>query len=379
VSASVAQVMVRAEQWARALGSPTIDPDHVGLALAEVDAPTVEAAGVDPLAWVAQTMLWLGYQRGAVGVPPPPPCRTGTVSPAPATVALLDAAREEADRNGQEMEVRHILVALLRVDESTAATHARELGATAAAARRVFGLMPYRRPLAEGIGPDAAPRPSRPRLVLLSGGLLVKALPAALAEAQRLHGTDIRRVGVVGAANPLGGESTARRLRTAGVDAIDLEVDSRRAANASSIPPDIDAVYLPGGDPARGYDALWATRFYGSLVEFAEDGGVVMGQSAGATIWGAGHASWFVSEGDLEPIPMFGWLPHVVVAHHRADGRRLTTAQRLFPGTPILALAHEGAVVVDGDVVRALVDGEVPTIIADSGGEVAVHRPGGAS
>lgn len=354
--------MDAAQSWAIALGSWRVEPDHVGLALCDTEPSLVRALGLEPRVWLGQTIMWLGYQRGAAAMQPRGP--TATVEASAGLNDLLAATQWEADRNGNEPDARHLVVALLRIDESTASTHARQLGANAAAARRALGLRAFRRPLAAGHERRSARVPLDPSLVLLSGGAMTDALPAAVEAAKSMVGVSSLRVGVIGATNPHGGERTAQRLRSLGVDATDLRVNDRDQADKAKLDETLHAVYFPGGDPARGYDALWATRLYFDLVAFAEAGGVVMGHSAGATIWGSGHSSWFVSEGDLEPLPMFGWLGNtVVVAHHLDDRQRLQTARTLFPGQQLLALGHEGAVAIEHGTVREIAPGETSTLL----------------
>ncbi len=82
----------------------------------------------------------------------------------------------------------------------------------------------------------------------------------------------------------------------------------------------------------------------------ANSGGIAMGHSAGAVIWGAATLSSFASEDEPEPMPMLNWLVStVVVPHHRLhpDDQRLRAAAARFPGLNIVAITHEAAVSID--------------------------------
>ena len=362
-------LLAAAHGWAAGLGSSSVDVDHLGLAIADGERCLAAEIGLDGREWLAQSVMWLGFQRGAAAMTPRPPSRDTPLLRSAELVRVVATAASEAARNGHPtVDARHLLVALLAVDSSTVATHARVLGASAADARVVLKFLPYRRPYADSHSPDVGRRPSSPTVILLGGGDMSRALPEAVAEARRLRRRSSTglAVGVVGATNSNGGRRFAERLRRQGVNAIDTGVDCRESALTTDVVPDCDVIYVPGGDPAAGYDALWATPFYEALVDFADGGGIVMGHSAGATIWGSGHQSSFVSQGDEEQLPMFGWLGRtVVVAHHLENGVRLNTARRHFPDRIILAVAHEGAVVAVGGSVRLLTPGDADSIIFD--------------
>lgn len=56
---------------------------------------------------------------------------------------------------------------------------------------------------------------------------------------------------------------------------------------------------------------------------------------------------------------MFRWMRDVVVVpHHQPNRVRIDSAQRHFPGRPILAIAHDGAVIVQSGQVCLLTPGE---------------------
>lgn len=194
------------------------------------------------------------------------------------------------------------------------------------------------------------------------------AVPAALEAAASVMGVDPGglRVTVVGAAARDGAQMT-ELLRSLGVHAVDSGVNDRRAALASAPLPPADIFYLVGGNPAMAYDALLGTPVLNALVEHAERGGVVMGHSAGAIVWGAETLSDFASEDDREPFPMFNWIADtVVVPHfqpHDETNDSLEVARGRFPKARILGVAHGGAVMYDGRrrSFQALCDGECST------------------
>ena len=127
---------------------------------------------------------------------------------------------------------------------------------------------------------------------------------------------------------------------------------------------DVDAVYIAGGDPARGVDSLLGTAAAAGLAELADRGVVMAGTSAGATIWGTATLSPYVSEGAPEPVPMLGYLDNtVVVAHHLPASPRLPNAQRAFTEHRIIAIGHEAAVQIENDVVTEVAEGDAPSVI----------------
>lgn len=113
------------------------------------------------------------------------------------------------------------------------------------------------------------------------------------------------------------------------------------------------------------------------LVDAHQGGAVLGGVSAGATVWGAGTVTEYVT-GDPEPLRLFGLIDDVMVFCHYVAGRERSFRERLraFPGCRGVAVAHGGAVAVDPSralrPLRTEAAGMAGAVLDEADGELAV-------
>jgi cyanophycinase-like exopeptidase len=122
---------------------------------------------------------------------------------------------------------------------------------------------------------------------------------------------------------------------------------------------------LPGGSPSRLLDALERTGVGERLAGLLQDGGVVMGASAGAMVL----CPWTVlpdrrSGGALAVEPGLGLVPDLLVVPHWSGGSSrgdwLRSIEAAAPArTMVLGIPEESGVVVEGNVLTAV--GRSPT------------------
>lgn len=126
-------------------------------------------------------------------------------------------------------------------------------------------------------------------------------------------------------------------------------------------------VVLPGGSPARLLAALSESGIGSLLADLLEQGGAVMGASAGAMVLG----SWTVLPGRrLDVVPGLGLVPGIAVVPHWS-GAREDWVERLVgvPAPPrVLGLPEESGVLLHHGAATAV--GQRPTTVVD-GPEVA--------
>ncbi|MDT7537749.1 MAG: Peptidase family [Actinomycetota bacterium] len=117
---------------------------------------------------------------------------------------------------------------------------------------------------------------------------------------------------------------------------------------------------LPGGSPSRLLDALRSTGIGDRLADLLDDGGLVMGASAGAMVL----CPWTVlpdqrSGGSLAVEPGLGLVGDLLVVPHWSGGSSrgdwLRSIEAVIPTTTtVLGIPEESGVLVDGDVLTAV-------------------------
>jgi cyanophycinase-like exopeptidase len=117
---------------------------------------------------------------------------------------------------------------------------------------------------------------------------------------------------------------------------------------------------LPGGSPSRLLAALQSTGVAAAIAALVEDGGLVMGASAGAMVL----CPWTVlpdrrDGGELAVVPGLGLVGDVLVVPHWSGGSsRGDWLRSIDAGAPatttVLGLPEESGVLVDGDLLTAV-------------------------
>ncbi|MBW3640897.1 MAG: Clp protease N-terminal domain-containing protein [Actinobacteria bacterium] len=147
-----------------------MDTEHVALGLLAHDLAPL---GVDATAWLANIHLVWGLQRaGGYRAEPLPVLAVDQVGVSRRVQAVFDYAVDEAVANAHEdVEVRHVMVALLREGNGIAAGTLHDMGLRVGHLRRGAGLLPRPRVVAGGFAPPdgSEPTPAGP-LVLMGGG-----------------------------------------------------------------------------------------------------------------------------------------------------------------------------------------------------------------
>ena len=123
---------------------------------------------------------------------------------------------------------------------------------------------------------------------------------------------------------------------------------------------------LPGGSPARLLEALQTTVVGQRVREVLDEGGLVVGSSAGAMVVSA----WTVLP-DRTGMPVvrgLGLVPGVLVVPHWT-GRRADWLRAARAGTPrgtrVLGLPEESGVLVEGTTLTALGQGPTRLVLED--------------
>lgn len=362
-------LLAAAEEEARRRGDTTLTADHLALALARpgCDAAAVlAAAGVVALDWRDEIVKVLGSNEGGRWEREGRPASSVTDSPAErrfgGTLELteqasgvLELAAAEAAANGHELGPAHVVVGLLLGVDSVGAGTGRWLGLTPGQLRAAAGLVEHRRVLADGAAPGRlGPRRDGAGSLVLCGGASDRGLLSAVVSLSSAAGPaavvvdlgwsgprpapEIRQrylddLAAAGAAAAMDSGLTERP------DAFDGAVCDRLAS--------ADVIWCTGGSVGVLYDRLWATPALDAIVHAHQRGAVLGGVSAGATIWGVGIVSDYVT-GHPEPLPLFGLLDGVLVFSHYWPTRERAFRERLraFPDCRGLAVSHGGAIAV---------------------------------
>lgn len=156
------------------------------------------------------------------------------------------------------------------------------------------------------------------------------------------------------------------------VGAPDARVDPRGAAAAVR---SARLLVLPGGSPSRLLSALRATPVGELVAALLEDGGAVMGASAGAMVL----CPWTVlpdkrTSGGLAVESALGVVPDVVVVPHWSGGSSrgdwLRAIDDAVPeGAQVLGIPEESGVLVEDEVLTAV--GVSPTRLVTAGRDLA--------
>jgi cyanophycinase len=366
----VARLLSAAERHARRRGDRVLTGDHLALCLARPDAtvePLLRRAGVDPLEWRDEIVTVLGWREGAAAAHAGRPAGSMADSPADRRFdgametgseveVVLQLAAAEAAANGTEVRPEHVMAALLLDGESVGAATASWLGLTTGKVRAAAGLVSRRRVVADGNPPGPFHRAPTAGPLVLCGGAPDRDLYQDLIRLVRAAGAGFPKVVVVdvGSSRPRRNPPSTELLddfKAAGAaEAVDSGLSGRPTAGSEEVCERIssaDVVWFCGGDPAVIYDGLWATPALEAIEHAHAAGALLGGVSAGATIWGIGTISAYVT-GDPEPLPLFAALPGIVVMAHYWPTRQATLRERVraFPGSRGIGVAHGGAVVV---------------------------------
>lgn len=277
----------------------------------------------------------------------------------PGVVEKIELAHEEAAMDRSLVEARHFAVALAHPSWTNKA-------------RMAFGLPTERRRLAAGRDRGRTFVPSRSLTAILCGGdtrVLAQALQIA------------PRPGLVMLSwwHDQFGDAREKEVRQVTKDAGLAPIVVLSSAPADR---DLDAVanagvvYLPGGFAEDAYGALVDTPLLQAISACVEAGGILVGNSAGAVVLGAGRLSRWESGDAPEPLPLLGWLDGLVVDAHvrdRALSDEARAALALFPGTGLLGVGQAAAVLVQTRPLR------MTALSNDAGNEsVLLHSVDGA-
>lgn len=133
---------------------------------------------------------------------------------------------------------------------------------------------------------------------------------------------------------------------------------------------------LPGGSPSRLLTALQTTRLAAAIRDLLDDGGLVMGASAGAMVL----CPWTVlpdrrNGGALAVEPGLGVVGDLLVVPHWSGGSSrgdwLRSVDAAVPATTtVLGIPEESGVLVDGDQLTAV--GRSATRLVHEGRDLAV-------
>lgn len=381
-----ASVLHAAQVIAASQGHHEVDTEHVALGLLTHD---LAPFGIDATAWLARIHVVWDLQRASGHRAEPLPVLAGDqVGVSRRVRAVLALAADEAVANAHEdVQVRHLVVALLREGGGMAAGTMHDMGLRVGHLRRAAGLLSRPRVVAGGLAPpdNSEPPPSGP-LVLMGGGpgtptaqaRFVAWTAARLGRAPRIvqafvtmdddRGDDAHLASVADDWLQAGAGSADDAGVYDRADAFRPEVCERLQA--------ADVVFLPGGFPERAYDVLWGTPALEAIRTASARGAVVAGSSAGARIWGIGTLSDFASDGDDAVFPLVGWLPAVVFNHY-SPGREVELRQHLehWPGASALAISNGAAVLVQPgcsnvSLLTASVTGEGAFVLRSPRGEL---------
>lgn len=134
---------------------------------------------------------------------------------------------------------------------------------------------------------------------------------------------------------------------------------------------------LPGGSPARLLSALQSTGVGDVVADLLEDGGVLMGASAGAMVL----CEWTVlPDRGMQVVAGLGLVPRAVVVPHWSGAREKWLAAidaGVPPQVSVLGLPEESGIVVDHAGFTAV--GRSASFLLRQGLELAVGQVAGAA
>lgn len=362
------------EEEARRRGQSYVDGRHLAYGLTRHPAgqAAVARAGIDPLWWRDHLALVEGVnakdcRHGAPLKIWRPLAADAAPSWHPRALAILCVATEEASAPGRDRATPADLLTALRLENGLEpAGTLRELGVSVARLRVAAG---HPHPAGRPRPPAAAPiRPPAGRggpLVLLGEDLDPSpghrwAFARARARPGRPAGPPVRVVVLqtaVSAPSPFE-LLRANLLHLYGVGGGELEVidaglvtaeDARATAVLERLAA-ADIVHLRGGNAERLYDAMAGSPALAVLADVSVRGGILIGGSAGAMIWGAeAWSDWYSGDpARKEAVPLWAWLDRVLVEPHYRTAERRIWQHHLpaFPGAVVLAIPSLGAALV---------------------------------
>ncbi|MFB9991465.1 cyanophycinase [Deinococcus oregonensis] len=174
-------------------------------------------------------------------------------------------------------------------------------------------------------------------------------------------------------------EQYERLFRDLGVrEVIELDIRERQEARDEAklrMLDDVAGVFFSGGDQRRITSQLGDTPLYSRFQEIYDEGGVICGTSAGASVMSdvmmvSGDSDESYRLGDLQMGPGFGLIRGVIIDQHFAErGRmgRLLGAVAQNPRYIGLGIDENTAVVVEGGV-QLRVIGEGAAYVVDGAG-----------
>ncbi|SET27130.1 cyanophycinase [Natronincola peptidivorans] len=216
------------------------------------------------------------------------------------------------------------------------------------------------------------------QLIIIGGGEDKRTDKEILKEIVRLSGEDRTNIAVITTATnyPLEvGEEYKRLFYDLGVNRVDtINIASRKEANHRQIVKslkDIDCVFFVGGDQLRISSILGGTEFHHYIQKQIEEGLIIAGTSAGASMM----SEVMVVEGDEEDAPRkctvkmapgMGFLKGVIIDQHfNQRGRigRLLGAVAQNPYTLGLGIDEDTAVIVNKEKELRVIGSGVITIV----------------
>jgi hypothetical protein len=213
-------------------------------------------------------------------------------------------------------------------------------------ARVDFGLPAARQVLAEGRNRERTFAPSSRITAILCAGATSAALQHALQSAPR-PGLVMFLWG-----HHQHGDAASKEVTLIERDA---GIPPRVVSADSSDPEDLETIinagviYLPGGWAEESFGHLVDTPLLQAISSSVEAGAILVGNSGGAMVLGAGRLSRWESGDVPEPLPLLGWLDELVIGVHIRD-RKLDPELRAnlsaFSGRDLLGIGQAGAVMV---------------------------------
>jgi|LauGreDrversion4_2_1035121.scaffolds.fasta_scaffold02412_4 cyanophycinase len=128
------------------------------------------------------------------------------------------------------------------------------------------------------------------------------------------------------------------------------------------------AVWIPGGQQSRLYEAWQNTTLESSLQALLQRGGMIAGSSAGAAIM----SRIMIASGREAPQLATGWdlIPGAIVDQHFSQRNRIARSQQavsLHPGTTGLGVDEGTAVLLTGRTLRTVGNGNVTILLGATG------------
>ncbi len=170
-----------------------------------------------------------------------------------------------------------------------------------------------------------------------------------------------------------------RVFRDLGVrEVVELDIRERQEAREEAkirLLDNVAGVFFSGGDQRRMTSQLGDTPIYGRFQEIYDEGGVICGTSAGASVMSdvmliSGDSKESYRLGDLQMGPGFGLIRGVIIDQHFAErGRigRLLGAVAQNPRYIGLGIDENTAVVVEGGMhLRVIGEGAVYVVDGES-------------